>query len=384
MLLAMIVALSLFPAPSVNRSSMSAKVAEAVDQNYLFADIDSWKSVRAKLLADETPTVSSVSRQLLTMHDDDLHIVTADQMAVMQAETAGRERGIGLVDFAVTAEPKTGMPQVVTPLVDSPAFRTGLEPGDVILSIDGKSTSGLLHEDVMALLRMGAGRSQLTVRRGRIRRALAISNSTWTEPAVLFRGTAGLQDAGYIAIHLFTPDSGERVRHAVASLAASGIHECILDLRNNPGGYLDAMATAGGAFTSEVLGWKVRRDGTKEPIQSPSPVVSKMRLAILVNEGTASAAEILAEGLRDTVGAKLVGSKTFGRGQIQTYVALKDGVGIVIPTASVQSAKGIRFNKRAGIRPDITVLAARNAKGDAEADAAYLAAIKVLADGTRR
>jgi carboxyl-terminal processing protease len=205
MLLAVIVALSLSPAPSVNRSSMSAKVAEAVDQNYLFADIDSWKSVRAKLLADETPTVSSVSRQLLTLHDDDLHIVTADQMAVMQAETAGRERGIGLVDFAVTAEPKTGMPQVVTPLVNSPAFHTGLEPGDVILSIDGKSTSGLLHEDVMALLRMGTGRSQLTVRRGRIRRALAISNSTWTEPAVLSRGTAGVQDPGLPWIYSDTP-----------------------------------------------------------------------------------------------------------------------------------------------------------------------------------
>lgn len=365
----------LLQAPAVNISDISAKVAEAIDENYLYANSSSWKSLRVELIAEDAPSISSLDRQLMRLDDGDLRIVTADQMARMQSETAGEEHGIGLVDFALTVEPNTGLPQVVTPLVDSPAFVAGLKPGDVILSVNGKSTSGLIHENVMAMLRKDSGVSHLTVRRGQIRHLLVISDSTWNETPVVWRGPLkGLHGPGYIAIHLFTPDSGDRVRDAVTSLTASGVHECILDVRNNPGGYLDAMATAGSAFTSKILGWKVRRDGTKEAIHSSLPVIGDMRLAILVNKGTASAAEILAEGLRDTVGAKLVGSETFGRGQIQTYVALSGGGGIVIPTASAQSVKGVRFNKRAGLQPDIALRSGQ----EGGSDAAYSAAMKAL------
>jgi carboxyl-terminal processing protease len=183
---------------------------------------------------------------------------------------------------------------------------------------------------------------------------------------------------GYISVRLFTPDSGEQVRQAVNSLTTHGIGKCIIDLRNNPGGYLDAMAVAGSAFTDQTLGWKVRRDGTKEPIHATAKPFKAMQLVVLVNEGTASAAEVLAAGLRDTTGARLVGARTFGRGQIQTYVSLNESAGIVIPAASAESVKAIRFNKRSGLSPDVFVAYTIETQSP---DRAYQKAVELLTHG---
>ncbi len=165
------------------------------------------------------------------------------------------------------------------------------------------------------------------------------------------------------------------MRQAVNALEARGITKCIVDLRNNPGGYLDAMSVAGSAFTDQTLGWKVRRDGTKEPIHAADKPFKAMRLVVLINEGTASAAQILAAGLHDTTSARLIGARTYGRGQIQTYVALNENAGIVIPTASAESAKAVRFNKGSGLRPDFVV---SSRVGDDANDSAYQRAIATL------
>ena len=168
------------------------------------------------------------------------------------------------------------------------------------------------------------------------------------------------------------------MRQAVDALKISGVGKCIIDLRNNPGGYLDAMAVAGNAFTDQTLGWKVRRDGTKEPIHAIVKPFKAMQLVVLVNEGTASAAEVLAAGLRDTTGARLVGAKTYGRGQIQTYVSLSENVGIVIPAARAESVKAIRFNNGSGLSPDVFVA---STTGTQTIDAAYRRAVELLTHG---
>jgi len=379
MLLAILLAALPLRHPSAHASTLSGQVADAVDHHYLYADSDGWKALRPGLLAQSATTTASLDQQLLQLHDSDLHLITTDQMAMLRAETAGDERGIGLVDFAVTIDPNTGRSQVVTPLLDSPAFRSGLEPRDIILSINGKSTTGLTHEDVMALLRSDVGTLRLIVSRDGHERSIDVPTSTWKQEAVAARDLeAGGKHLGYVSVRLFTADSGEKVRKAAESLAARGVDRCILDLRNNPGGYLDAMAAAGSAFTDQVLGWMVHRDGTRDPIHSSSPVTQRMQLAVLVNEGTASAAEILAAGLREAVGARLVGSQTFGRGQIQTYIALNSDTGILIPVANAQTPKGAQFNRRSGLHPDI---AASSSPQSGASDAAYLKAVELLTRG---
>ncbi len=361
--------------PSTGTASLSTKVVAAIDQNYLFADTDSWQRLRADLIRDTDPSNSSIDQQLAKLSDGDLRIVTSEQMNAMQAETSGNERGIGLVDFAVTIDSETGEAKIVTPLVASPAFKAGLRPGDVIVSINGRGTRGLIHEDVMAMLRGDSGKVDLTIQRDKREIRVQVAKETWAEQAVESRSfVADKQQLGYIGVRLFTSDSGEQVRQAVNALEARGIDKCIIDLRNNPGGYLDAMAVAGSAFTDQTLGWKVRRDGTKEPIYAANKPFKAMRLAVLINEGTASAAEILAAGLHDTASARLIGARTYGRGQIQTYVALNENAGIVVPAASAESVKAVRFNKGNGLTPDVL----SNHPGRDSYDAAYQMATALL------
>ena len=376
MWISLVLASALMQPPSTGMASLSTKVVNAIDQNYLFADTDSWQRLRADLMRDPDPTVSSMDQQLAKLGDGDLRIVTSEQMNAMQAETAGNERGIGLVDFAVTIDPATGEAKIVTPLVNSPAFKAGLRPGDVIVSINGRATRGLIHEDVMAMLRGDSGKVDLTIRRDKREIRVQVAKESWTEQAVESRSfVADKQQLGYIGVRLFTSDSGEQVRQAVNALEARGIDKCIVDLRNNPGGYLDAMAIAGSAFTDQMLGWKVRRDGTKEPILATDKPFKATRLVVLINEGTASAAEILAAGLHDTTGARLIGARTYGRGQIQIYVALNKNAGIVIPTTSAESAKEIHFNKGSGLSPDDFVA---SPTGIQTIDAAYQKAVVLL------
>jgi len=362
--------------PSIDTTSLSAKVVDAIDHNYLYADGDTWKRLRLDLLAHTDLTIPLMDQELLKLHDGDLRIVTKEQLAAMQAETAGKERGIGLVDFAVTLESGTGEAEVVTPLVDSPGLKAGLEPGDVIEAVNGKSTRGLAHEDVMALLRGDSGTLTITIRRGGRKLPITVQMAVWVEAAVVSHNfSAGKQRLAYIGVRLFTPDSGELVRKAAAAQASQGVDGYIIDLRNNPGGYLDAMAIAGSAFTDQTLGWKVRRNGSREPIHSAKEPLKKTQVIVLVNKGTASAAEILAVGLRDTIGARLVGASTFGRGQIQTFIPIGDGVGIIIPAARVESAKSVQFNNGSGLEPDVSI---PSSDEPSTGDPAYQRAVELL------
>jgi carboxyl-terminal processing protease len=379
MWISLVLASALMQQPSTSTATLSAKVVDAIDRNYLYVDTDSWKRLRADLLSNTDTTISSMDQQLAKLHDGDLRIFTSEQIAALQAETAGKEQGIGLVDFSVIVEPTTGDVKVITPLVTSPAAKAGLQPGDVIVSVNGQMTRGLVHEDVMAMLRGDSGKIDLTIRRDNRQIQMQVPKEAWIEQAVESRSfVAGKQQLGYISVRLFSPDSGEQVRQAVNSLTTHGIGKCIIDLRNNPGGYLDAMAVAGSAFTDQTLGWKVRRDGTKEPIRATAKPFKAMQLVVLVNEGTASAAEVLAAALRDTTGARLVGARTYGRGQIQTYVALNESAGIVIPAASAESVKAIRFNKGSGLSPDIFV---SSGAGTQAIDGAYRRAVALLTHG---
>ena len=376
MLISIVLASTLLQPSAAGQPALAAKVADAIDHNYLYADNDAWKRLRPTLLANAEATVPTLDRELAALQDVDLRIINSDQIATLQAETAGKEHGIGLVDFSVTVEPKTDEPKVVTALVDSPAFKAGLRPGDVIAEVNGQATRGLMHEDVMSMLRGDSGTLILALRRDGKRISLDFPMDVWDESAVVSRHfVAGQKQLGYVGIRLFTPDSGILTRKAVEALASLGIDGCIVDLRNNPGGYLDAMALAGSAFTDQTLGWKVRRDGTKEPIHSPETPFKPMRLVVIIIEGTASAAEILAAGLHDSIGAQLVGAKTFGRGQIQTYVALNDTAGIVIPAASAESIRGARFNKGACLSPDVLAPSFGNKENQ---DAAYRKAVELL------
>lgn len=171
----------------------------------------------------------------------------------------------------------------------------------------------------------------------------------------------------YIRISQFTRETAGEVRDAVRNFETRDTRGYILDLRNNPGGFLDSATQVAGFFVSGRLGTKVRRDRSVEPITSAAPALTQAPVAVLVNEGTASAAELVAGALQARKRALLIGARTYGRGQAQVYESLSDGYGLIIPSALLRTPDGRLFKGR-GLRPDIHV--ASQSGGDARSSTA--------------
>ncbi len=277
-------------------------------------------------------------------------------MKALREEFTETTVGIGLVDFALDADPRTREARVVTALVDSPAYRAGIQPRDTIVSLNGTPTRGLDHEQVMDLLRTSSEAGETVVlRRGG--RTLTVTLKPSSEKVEAVRpSTKAVKHGtiGYIQIIKFTPDAGQYIRDAVQKFEQDGVDRFIVDVRNNPGGMLNAAARGASAFATGTLGWKVRRDGRREPITSEAVEITKKALAILINEGTASAAEFLAGALQDRHRALLIGLESYGRGQAQAYVPLADGYGLLGPSAELHTPSDRTFTAK-GIQPNIAV-----------------------------
>src|SRR5580698_4818663 len=165
MLPALVLISTLLQAREPHQNTLASQVVQAIERNYLYADRPSWQHLRRQILTANEADVSALNRKLSALHDGDLRIVTSSQAKAIQAEGSGDEHGIGLVDFALALEPGAVEPRVVTPLIGSPAWLAGLLPGDEIVAVNGQKTRGLVHEDVMALVRGDSGSLNLKIRR---------------------------------------------------------------------------------------------------------------------------------------------------------------------------------------------------------------------------
>ncbi len=330
-----------------------------IDRTYLRAKTNpAWKQAKRELLAGDyrnpVQAYRALAAQLTRVNDPDLYLVNAEEFRARQEELEARRVGTGLPSFAIDRDPATGEARVVTPLGDSPAARAGILPRDLIVTIDGQPTKAMSHQQVINALGVQAhGKVRLTIRRnGRTRRVTLIPSELPLEAVQYARKTLGRERIGYIRVLLFTPDAGEQVRQAVVALLREGVDGFVLDLRDNPGGLMDSAERTASVFTAGVLGTEVRGKGPATRLVTHRAPVTGKPLVILINGGTASAAELLAGGLRDLHRAVLVGTPTFGRGQTQTYVPLSDGYGVVVPNAEIRTRDGHPF-KQAGIRPDL-------------------------------
>jgi carboxyl-terminal processing protease len=336
-------------------------VVAAVDEKYLYRQSPAWQSAREAILAidndEPRQACAAVARQLSTLADSELHLVSPSELSAIDSESKGTRVGIGLIDFAIDLHPETGEARVVTPVVGSPAASAGIRSQDVIVSVNGKPTRAMGHEEVLDALRDRSPTStRLRIRRGTKNFDIQIKPDLSPLESVVFalkRTVTG--GVGYIRIAQFTPDAGALVTKAVTSLEDKQAGAYVLDLRNNPGGFLDSATAVVSAFTSSQPGFKVRADGKTEPIPGVGPVLTRKPLAVLINEGTASAAEFCAAVLQDSHRAVLVGSPSYGRGQVQIYVPLTLGYGLVVPSALLRTSGG-RLFKGKGLDPDSVVL----------------------------
>src|SRR3989344_3722574 len=267
-------------------------------------------------------------------------------------ELKGEFEGIG-----AELTQKDGLITVVAPLDGSPAASAGLKPKDVLLKIGDELTTEMLLDEAVSKIRGPKGTTvTLEVARAKVSDPIKL---TITRQAIYIKSVESKMldgSIGYLEIRQFGEDTVDLVKKSVAELASSQPKAIIIDLRNNPGGYLDAVAPIAGQFIAPNIVVKERyKDGRSDTIRSIDvPVLPSPPLYILVNGGSASAAEILAGALQDHKRATLVGQKTFGKGSVQDIIPLKAGAGLRLTIAEWLTPNDRQISKK-GIDPDVVV-----------------------------
>jgi len=265
----------------------------------------------------------------------------------LEGEFSGVGIEITLVDEILTA---------ITPLVGTPAEAAGMLAGDIILLIDGESTEGISLSEAAVRIRGEIGTTVvLTVRHedGEIEDISIVRDTIVINPVVSELKAEGT--IGYIRILRFEPDTPEEVAAALNSFDLESITGLILDLRNNAGGYTDEALAVAHMFVDEgiVLRIDSRTQGERS-FYTRSNSVPNLPLAILINRGTASAAEILTGAIRDNQMGILIGEKTFGKGVFQSVLRYNDGSALKITSGEYFTPNGNVVNG-VGILPDIEV-----------------------------
>lgn len=285
----------------------------------------------------------------------------------------GEIQGIGvlveMVDEQIT---------VVSPFEGSPAERAGIRPGDVLLEADGVDLVGMDLSEAASLIRGPAGTEvQLVILRGEETIDFSVTRDVVEIPSV--RGEMLEESLAYVRLSRFGNRTPEELSDVLEDLLSQNPRGMILDLRNNPGGGLDSSVEIADAFLEEgvVL---IEEFGTgRERVfrSSDSGMAEDIPLVVLINEGSASASEVLAGAIRDQERGVLVGSTTFGKGTVQTWHALSNGGGVRITTARWITPDGVWVNET-GIMPDVVVPSPESPPADLSDDAQLQAAIEQL------
>lgn len=302
--------------------------------------------------------LESAIRGMLLELDPHSSYLTPDQFDTLQVTTQGQFGGLGM---DVTMD--NGLLKVVTPMDDSPASRAGIEAGDTLMKIDDTFVKGLSLNEAIKLLRgepdsrvtlmvIRAGSDtprRITVTREIIR--IPSVKSEWMEPGI-----------GYLRISQFQRNTGNDTRSALATLKEDApINGLVLDLRNNPGGVLDGAIEVADLFLDKglIVYTQGRHADSRQDFNATGgDLLNGAPVVMLVNSGSASAAEIVAGALQDNGRAIVVGSTTFGKGSVQSVLPLSDERAVKLTTARYFTPQG-RSIQAGGIIPDIIADAAR-------------------------
>ena len=362
---------------SINLSVFADKKEEAkklpVEDLRIFAEVfGKIKADYVEEVADKKLLTEALNGMLAGL-DPHSTFLDEDHFKEMQQGTAGEFGGLG-----IEVGMEDGFVKVISPIEDTPAFKAGLQSGDLIIKLDDKSVKGMTLNDAVKLMRGKPG-STINVqilRKGKdtpfdvkITRAQIKSQSV---KAKLIQ-----EDYGYLRVTQFQERTGEDVAKSINKLFAENkkpLNGIILDMRNNPGGLLNAAVAVSAAFIPEgelVVYTEGRAKDSKmhltaipenfirDPkgnnyISKLPPEIKKTPMVVLVNNGSASASEIVAGALQDHKRALIVGTKSFGKGSVQSILPMNNGTAIKLTTARYFTPKG-RSIQAKGIDPDIIV-----------------------------
>ena len=342
-----------------------------------------WRQLRQKAL--EAPIESSeaayaaIAAMLAPLADPYTRLLRPTDYRVLRSATQGTVSGIGLQLGSSGADQRI---LVITALEGSPAAEAGIVAGTEILEIDGASTATMGLEATASRLRGPAGKPvQLLLRSGDAPpRALELERRLiQLQPVSSREMEQGGHRLGYLRINQFSEPVPEQVRQILQGFTTRGMEGLVLDLRNNSGGLVEAgLAVANGLLDGEAIVETMDRQGLRDPIQATPGRWYCGPMVTLVNGGTASASEILAGALQDDGRSLLLGSRTFGKGLIQTLIGLGDGSGLAITVARYVTPSG-RDIQNLGIEPDQRLADPEPLSPGGDGDGWLLEAARVLA-----
>ena len=317
---------------------------------------DRWRKVRHDVLAKSYGTpkeaYDAIRGMLGTLDDPYTRFLDPREFKEMQIDTSGELTGVGM---QLSLDKTTKELVVIAPIEGSPASRAGVQPKDVITAIDGRSTRGMSTEEAVKLIRGQAGtKVVITLRRKGQNLTVPLVRERIELHAVehQINTTKDGRRIGYIRLKQFTANASRDMRAAIRELDPK-VDGYVLDLRSNPGGLLMSSVDIARQWLNEGTIVSTRtRDGIQDVKRANGHALSTKPLVILVNEGSASASEILSGALQDNHRAVLVGQKTFGKGLVQSVRTLSDGSGMTVTIAKYLTPSGRDIHKH-GIDPDV-------------------------------
>ncbi|MDR1319039.1 MAG: PDZ domain-containing protein [Treponema sp.] len=303
------------------------------------------------------------------------------EMTDLNDTTQGSFGGVGLYISKPVGERADGKPpyvEVASPIEDTPGWRAGINPGDLIIEIDGETTDKLTMDEVLARLRGAPGVGvKLLIRRGeKLEFPVTLIRAIIEVPTAKH---AMIGDTGYLKLITFTPMTANRARDAIAEFKEKNYKNLILDLRNNYGGLLNSAVDICSLFLDGgvVVSTKSRIPSENHVFTSRGAalVPADIPVIVLINRGSASASEIVAGALKDRARAYLVGEKSYGKGSVQQVYPI-DTVGFKITTARYYTPSDVNIDK-IGIPPDMEVTFPDFTDADAEQLNALIRANKI-------
>ena len=322
-----------------------SQVLDLVERNYV-KDVS-----RADL-------INGALKGMLSALDPHSTFMTPEEYKEMHENTAGEFFGVGI---EMTLE--NGQVTVLTPIDDTPAFRAGVQPGDLILSINGQPTQELSLSEVASRIRGPKGTEvELTLLRANSKTPHTVRIVRDAIPLVSVKSRK-LEDGYYwVRLSRFAEPTSEELRKALnqavrESEKTGGLKGIVLDLRNNPGGLLDQAVDVSDMFLSSgnIVSIKGRDGGIQHVYTAKNQADDiKVPLVVLINAGSASASEIVAGALRDQKRALIVGERSFGKGSVQNLIPLMDKSGLKLTVALYYTPNGSSIQAE-GIVPDVDV-----------------------------
>ncbi len=341
-----------------SNQNLVSEVWKIVNQAYLDDSFNhqNWWQIRENTLQGKLDSPEStyvaIKDMLANLGDPFTRFLPPDQYRGLKVNTSGELSGVGL---QIMINPETKILEVISPLEGSPAAKAGIQSKDNILEIDGILSSTLTLDEAATKMRGRIGtKVKLKVQTiGQAAVEIELQRDRITlNPVYAQLDTSTGKSIGYIRLTQFSANAPKEVAHAIADLETKGATGYILDLRNNPGGLLQAGIDIARLWLDDAtVVYTVNRQGMMGSFTSTDKALTQAPLTVLVNQGTASSSEILAGALQDNGRAKLVGETTFGKGLIQSLFDLEGGSGLAVTVAKYETPNHRDINKL-GITPD--------------------------------